>query len=147
MNKDNPTDKLNASIDKLEQKKDQDFQALKQQLRMTGESLKPKNLIKEAVRDITQSKQLKSMLIQAGIGLALGLIAKKLVTKQHKNTKNQIIGNALQYGISFLAAKQNNLLKSAGVFVANQIFETIREHRMKKRHLQNGVAEAPPVES
>jgi hypothetical protein len=139
MGKSNPTENLNHSISLLEKKKEQDFLELKQHLRMTGESLKPANLLKGAVRDITRSSQLKGILIKAGIGLALGLIAKKLVTSQKRNAKNRMLGNALQYGISFLAAKRNNMLKAAGIYVANQVIEAIRERRMKRRHLNNGV--------
>ena len=54
------------------------------------------------------------------------------------NSKKQILGNALQYGISFLASKRNNMLKAAGVYVANQIIESIRERRLRNRHMQNG---------
>lgn len=140
MSKVNPNDELNSNISLLEQKRDKDFLELKQQLRLTGESMKPSNLIKGAVKDISGSSQLRSMLIKAGIGLALGFVAKKLITKQRRNNKNQILGNALQYGISFLAAKRNNLIKAAGIYVANSLIEAIRERRMRRRHLKNGEA-------
>ena len=111
---------------------------LKQQLRNTGESLKPGNLIKGAVRDITSSPQLKSMLIKAAIGIAAGYVAKRLITRQRHNNRNQILGNALQYGISFLASKQNNLLKSAGIYVANQLIQSIRQRRLERRLEREG---------
>lgn len=138
MSKVNPNDELNSNISLLEQKRDKDFLELKQQLRLTGESMKPSNLIKGAVKDISGSNQLRSMLIKAGIGLALGFVAKKLITKQRRTNKNQILGNAIQYGISFLAAKRNNLIKAAGIYVANSLIEAIRERRMRRRHLKNG---------
>lgn len=139
MNKDNPTESLNASIAMLEQKKDEEFQTLKTQLRATGESLKPANLIKGALRDISGSGQLKSVLIKAAIGIAVGFVAKKIVTKtQHHNKKNKIIGNALQYGVAFLASNQNSLLKTAGIAVANSIFTGIKNRRMRRHH-SNGV--------
>jgi hypothetical protein len=138
MSKINPSDSLNSSISLLEQKRNQDFMDLKQQLRTTGESMKPANLIKSAVRDISSSPQLKSILIKAAIGLAAGYIAKRLVTRQRRNNKNEILGNALQYGISFLAARQNNLLKSAGIFVANHLIETIKRRRMERRLEREG---------
>ena len=138
MSKINPADSLNTSISLLEQKRNQDFMELKQQLRTTGESLKPANLIKSAVRDISSSPQLKSILIKAAIGLAAGYIAKRLITRQRRNNKNEILGNALQYGISFLAAKQNNLLKSAGIYVANHLIESIRRRRLERRLAREG---------
>ncbi|HUR30401.1 MAG TPA: hypothetical protein VMZ69_03155 [Saprospiraceae bacterium] len=138
MGKINPNDSLNESISLLEQKRQQDFQELKAQLRLTGDSLKPANLIKGAVHDITGSSQVRSVLIKAGIGLVVGIIAKKLLEKKQHNFKNQFLGNAVQYGISFLSAKRNNLLKAAGIYVANQLIQTIRERRLRRRQLKDG---------
>src|SRR5687767_11246877 len=138
MSKVNPNDNLNASISLLEQKRQREFLDLKQQLRETGESLKPANLIKSAVRDIATSSQFKSILIKAAIGLAVGYVAKQLITHQQQNNKKQILGNALQYGVSFLAAKRNNFLKAAGVYVANSLIESFREHRLRRRQLKDG---------
>ena len=140
MSKVNPNDSLNSSISLLEQKRQRDFLDLKQQLRLTGESMKPANLLKGAVRDIVGSPQMKSILIKAAVGLALGIITKKLITHQQHNNKKQILGNALQYGISFLASKRNNFLKAAGIYAANQLIETIRERRLQRRHLKDGQA-------
>ena len=139
MSKVSPNESLSKNITLLEQKRAEEFNALKQQLRMTGESLKPANLLKGVVRDITGSSQFRSVLIKAGIGLALGFVAKKLVTSKSHNKSHRMIGNALQYGISFLAADRNNLLKSAGMYAANSVIQAIRERRMQRRHLDNGL--------
>src|SRR5688500_5827518 len=138
MSKINPTDSLNASIPRLAQERDGDFLALREHLRATGESMQPANLIKGALRDIAGSHQFKSVLIKAALGIGLGVIAKKLVTSQSENKTHRAVGNALQYGISFLAAERNNLIKSAGMYAANTLIQAIRERRMAKRHLRNG---------
>lgn len=134
----NPSDSLNSSISFLEQKRNNELQELKQQLRYTGESLKPANLLKSVVKDMTSSPQFKSIVIKAAIGIAAGFLAKKLLTKQRSNMKNQLLGNAIQYGVTFLASKRNNFLKAAGIYVANQLIETIRERRLQRRHLKYG---------
>lgn len=138
MNKVNPTESLNASIAMLEQKKTEEFQTLKEQLRATGESLKPANLIKGALRDVTGSSQFKSILIKAALGLAAGFIAKKIVASSQHSKKNKMIGNALQYGAAFLASNRNSLLKTAGIAVANSIITGIKNRR-QRRHQSNGV--------
>lgn len=130
----NPTDSLNASIAMLEQKRATDFRSLKEQLHTTGESLKPANLIRGAVRDVVGSPQLKSILIKTAIGLAAGFIAKKLVTRQQTSTKKQILGNALQYGITLLASNQNTMIRTAGVLVAKSILNGIKNRRAKRHH-------------
>ena len=138
MAKENPNDALSNSISFLEQKRRQEMEDLKQQLRYTGESLKPANLLKSAVSDLTSSPQFKSILIKAAIGLAAGLIAKQLLARHQKSQKNQLINNAITYGVSFLASKRNNFLKAAGIYVANSLMETIRERRLQRRHLKYG---------
>ena len=138
MSKINPEDSLNASIAALEQKKQEEFQSLKQQLRSTGESMKPGNLIKSALRDVSSSPQLKSLLIKTVIGLAVGYVAKRLIAKGQTNKKHQLLGNALQYGATFLAANQSALLKTAGTAVATGLIAAIK-NRKSKRHHTNGV--------
>ncbi len=147
MSKVKPTDSLNTSISLLEQKRDADFRALKDHLRVTGDSMRPANLIKGAISDITGSPQIRSVLIKAGIGLALGFLAKKLITSESQNKKHRMLGNALQYGISFLAADRNNLLKSAGIYAANHFMQVIRERRMQRRLLKNGADHNQSAES
>ena len=138
MNKINPSDSLNSSISLLEQKRAADFIPLKQQLRETGESLKPGNIIKSAVRDISGSSHFKSVLIKAAIGLAIGFVAKKVVTSQKHDKKTRLMGNALQYGLSFLAANRNNFIQSAGSYAVRQLVGAYKKRRMR-RHLSNGV--------
>ena len=138
MSKENPNEALSNSISFLEEKRKRELEDLKQQLRYTGESMKPANLLKSAVSDLTSSPQFKSVLIKAAIGLAAGFLAKKLLTKHKNNQKNQIIGNAVQYGISFLAAKRNSFLKAAGIYVANSLLESVRQRRLQRRHLKYG---------
>jgi len=147
MSKITPNESLNLKISLLEQKRAAEFQDLKQQLRMTGESLKPSSILKGVVKDITASSQFRSVLIKAALGLALGFVTKKLVTNQSHNKTHRAVGNALQYGISFLAAERGNLLKSAGMFAANHVIQAIREKRMQRRHLKNGVDNLEITES
>lgn len=139
MNKANPTESLNASIAMLEQKRAAEFQSLKSHLRSTGESLKPANLLRSAVKDVAHSSQLKSILIKTAVAVAAGYVAKRLITRQRKTEKNNnLMGNVLQYGISFLASNRNKLLKTAGIYVANSLINSIKNRR-QKRHHSNGI--------
>ncbi len=134
----NPEDSLNASIAALEQQKQEELLSLKQHLHTTGESMKPGNLIKSALRDVSSSPQLKSLIIKTVIGLAVGYIAKRVIAKTQKNNKHQLLGNALQYGASFLAANQGTLLRTAGTAVATGLISAIKNRRAKRQHT-NGV--------
>lgn len=139
MSKLNANESLNSSISLLEQKRERDFLDLKHQLRLTGESLKPANIVRSAVQDIVGSKQAKSFLIKAAIGLAIGFVATKVVKRNHSNKhKNGFLGDALQYGMGMLAAQRNNLIKAAGIYVAKQVISKIRERRQRRRYLNDG---------
>ncbi len=133
----NPNDSLNLQISMLEQKRAAEFRKLKEQLHETGKSLKPANLIKGALRDITGSSQVKSVLIKAGIGLVLGFAAQKLIASRKESKKTRIAGNILQYGITMLAANRPSFIQSAGVFVARNIFEAIKKRRQRRIQLRN----------
>lgn len=131
---------IQDTIIRLEQKRDQDLLELKQQLRATGQSLKPSNMIKDVVHEVTESKKIKSLLIKAAIGVAIGFAAKKLIGRQRAkvNVKNKFLGDALKYGLNVLTARRNGLIKAAGLYAANHILNTIRKKRMQRRHLHNG---------
>lgn len=139
MSKSNATESLNSSISLLEQKRERDFLDLKHQLRLTGESLKPANIIRSAVQDIAGSKQVRSFLIKAAIGLAVGFVATKVIKrKQANDNKLGFLSDALQYGMGMLSAQRNNLIKAAGIYVAKQVISKIRERRQRRRYLNDG---------
>jgi len=139
MSKSNANESLNSSISLLEQKRERDFLDLKQHLRLTGESLKPANIIKSAVQDIAGSTQVRSFLVKAAIGLAVGFIATKVIKRKHDTqNKSVFLSDALQYGMGMLASQRNNLIKAAGIFVAKQVISKIRERRQRRRYLHDG---------
>lgn len=139
MSKSNATESLNSSISLLEQKRERDFLDLKHHLRLTGESLKPANIIRSAVHDIAGSKQVRSFLIKAAIGVAVGFVATKVIKgKQAKENKHGFLSDALQYGMGMLASQRNNLIKAAGIYVAKQVITKIRERRQRRRYLNDG---------
>ena len=153
MQKPNQVDDLNKTIALLEQKKEQDFQTLKHQLRATGESLKPANLIKGAMRDVAASSHLKSMLIKAGIGLAVGLIAKKLLAEKKQPVKQvarkstRLVDQAINFGAQMLSSRKEAILKAGALYVANHLIQAFRERSRRKRQYQNGTVYREDIRS
>jgi hypothetical protein len=68
-----------SQIEYLEKRRAQEYADLKYQLRLTGERLKPINLIKSAVKELTEDDQIRSFALKAGLGLIFGLVAKKVL--------------------------------------------------------------------
>lgn len=131
---------LQDTITLLEQKRQKDLLELKQQLRATGQSLKPSNMIKDVVHEVTESKQLKSFLIKAAIGLAVGFAAKKFMERKRQkvNVKNKLLGDVLSYGLNILVARRNGLIKAAGFYAANQLLNAFQKKRARRKYLSNG---------
>lgn len=71
------TEALTTMIQSLEARRANELSELKAQLHLTGESMRPVNLIKSAANELTGNKNVKSYLLQAGIGLAVGFLTKK----------------------------------------------------------------------
>jgi len=130
----NQTEALNTIILSLEEKRMNEFRLLKEQLRLTGESLKPVNLIKSAANELTGNSNLRTYLIQAGIGLAVGLLTKKLMatTKTYKSIN--LVRNIAELGLNKLPANQAALIKMAAPIVLGLIINAIKNRRMKRHH-------------
>jgi len=128
------TEALNALILSLEEKRMNEFKSLKGYLRLTGESLKPINLIKTAANELTDNRNLRSNLIKAGIGLAVSLLTKKLLDMSKANKTSNMIGNFAELGLNKLAPNQAALIKMAAPIVLGLIFNAIQNKRMKRHH-------------
>ena len=133
MSKNNQAESLNAIILSLEERKTNEFKSLKDHLRLTGESLKPANLLKSAANELTHNKNLKSYLIQAGIGLAVSLLTKKVVDSTRQNKTSAMISNMAELGLNKLTANQIALIKIAAPLVFSLIFNAIKNRKKKSR--------------
>ncbi|MEO6132304.1 MAG: hypothetical protein ABIQ02_10685 [Saprospiraceae bacterium] len=127
----NSNETLNALILSLEDQRKQDFQALKQQLKETGESLKPVNLIKSAVGEVTDNKELKSFLIQAGIGIVVSLITKKVISSARQSNTANLVGNVAALGLKRLTPTQAAIIRLAAPVVIGFVLKSIQ--RMRNR--------------
>lgn len=131
MNTVNQTAALNAIIHSLEEKRANEFSSLKEQLRLTGQSLKPVNLIKSAANELTGNSNIKSYLIQAGIGLAITLLTKKLLTTAKSSRTTNFVGNMAEMGLNKLTANQVALIKMATPLVLGLIINVIKNRRRR----------------
>ena len=135
MSKVNHPEALNSLILSLEEKRAEEFRALKDQLRATGESLKPANLIKSAAEELTGNKQLKSYLLQAGIGLAVTLLTKKLLTPSapKTNTASGIVANLAQLGFKKITPNHIALIKVVAPLLIGFVASVIKSRKKKKK--------------
>ena len=115
---------LKDAIHLLESEQSVKSQALKQQFRLIFESLRPINIIKGAVQDLTDSPGGITNVLGTGVGLLSGFFSKKYFVGTSGNLFRNLIGSALQFGITNLVSNRAGALNTLGQFVFRKIFRS-----------------------
>jgi hypothetical protein len=105
---------LEAEIFRLETKQAGEGLDLKAHFLVAYDSVKPINLIMNAMKDITASRDVRSNLLNTSVGLVTGYISKLLFEHGTRNPVKRVLGNALMIGIANLVNKHPEVISSAG---------------------------------
>lgn len=97
-------------------------QLLRAQFNNTFESLKPVNLLKNAVQEISSSPFLMTNVFGAVAGLATGYYSKRVVFGASKNILKRMLGVALQFGVTNIIARHTHDIASYGQVILQRIF-------------------------
>lgn len=87
---------------------------LKNQFRLTFESLKPINLIKSTLKQVVTSPELKTTVINSAIGYITGFIAKKIIVGKSHNPITQMSGGIIGSLVANKAEANADSIKSIG---------------------------------
>ena len=96
-------------------------QVLKERFYFAFESLKPVNILKNTMNDITSSPYLIDNLMGTVLGLATGYLSKKLVVGVPVSIVRKLFGTALQLGVTNVVARHPDALKLIGQFLVHRI--------------------------
>lgn len=125
---------IRNAIVQLETEQEVKGQLLRQQFQFTYQSLKPINLLKSAVQEISSTPHLTSKVFGMTTGLGLGYLTRKLVIGASGSIYLKIFASVLQLGVTNLIARHSAEIKSAGQFVKKSLFgrkkvddDTLRE--------------------
>jgi hypothetical protein len=124
MRKINETDALNELIVLQKQQYDTDLRLLKEQLHIAYESVKPVNIIKNLVHDVTASPQIKGDVFGNVIGLVTGFISKKLMVNPKSSPIKKAFGSVLQFAIANVVSKHTIDIKAVGTALFNSFFKS-----------------------
>ena len=102
----NTTD-LKIAIKRLERKKALMEEDLKESFHALADDLKPKNILKNTIREVQESTDLKHNLLKVAIGLGAGYFSRKLIVSKSAGFVKKALGTALQYGITNFVAKND----------------------------------------
>ena len=114
MEKVNLDDFVKAEIYRLELKQKLELASLKSQLHTTFEQLKPLNLLKQTFTEVSESPEIKSQLLNSGIGLLTGYLSKKLMIGNTSNPIKNILGTIVEFIIANLVAKYSESILENG---------------------------------
>ena len=113
---------LKNAIQLLEIEKAINEQLLKEQFHITIESLKPINLLKSTLNDMSSSPSFINNILGTTIGLATGYISKKIFVGMSGNIIRKFIGSIMQLGVTNVVAQHPDTIKSFGSFIIQHLF-------------------------
>ena len=121
---------LKIAIQNLEFEQEIQGQLLKEHFFLTFDSLKPANLIKNALQDITSSPYLLDNMLGSVMGMFSGYLSKKIAVGTSHNLFRKMAGSLLQFGVTNLVAQHSDILKSVGNFIIDRI------HNRKEKNIE-----------
>ena len=95
---------------------------LKEEFLNAVDSLKPVNIIKSTLSEITSSPYLIENMLGAAVGLIGGFVSKKIAIGTSHNIFRKLMGVALQFGVTNLVAQHPEAIKNAGSLIFRNIF-------------------------
>ena len=123
---------LKNSILLLEAEQNIKEQLLKDQLFLTYESLKPVNLIRHTLKEISSSPYLIDNISGSAMGLLSGFLSRKIFVGTSGNLIKKLVGSVLQFGVTNIVAQNSDMIKSVGQNVLQHFFHK-KEMNSKNR--------------
>ncbi len=108
----NSIEDLNSAIRLLETEQALNGKLFKEQFLVTYESLKPVNLLKSTMNEVTSSPFLINNLLGTVIGMGTGYVSKKIVTGSSSNPLKKLFGSILQFGVANIVSKNSEVIES-----------------------------------
>lgn len=95
--------------------------ALKEQFKITYDSLRPLNLIKSTFKDLTSAPDFKGDFLNSTMGIGAGYLTKKIIVGASHNPLKKLLGTLLQVGITSIVAKNGDGIKSVAIKVIGSL--------------------------
>ena len=126
---------LKAAIKALEVKRANDLVILKEEMEITGQKLKPGNLIKTVFNDVMDLPDLKTNIFNSAIGIATGIFAKKIMIGKTINPLKRLLGLVLETFVATNVSKNADEIKSTGSSIWRKIFQKKEEEETPVKNL------------
>ena len=103
---------LKLAILQLEQRQEEEGRILKEQFKLTYNSLKPANILLGAIKDLSSSTLLKDNILNSSVSLGAGYASKMLFQGIVSSPIKKILGSALMFGVTKLVSNNPNFIKT-----------------------------------
>jgi hypothetical protein len=114
---------LKDAIQLLEAEQSIKGQLLREQLFLTYEGLKPVNLLKNALKEISSTPYLIDNISGTAMGLLGGFLSKKIFVGASGNLIRKLFGSVLQIGVTNLVTQNSEIIKSVGQALIRHFFQ------------------------
>lgn len=115
---------LKQTIVFLENKQAHEYSQLKEHFHVAFESLKPVNLIKKTLSEVSASPDIKDNILNNAIGLTTGYLSRKVLLGSSLNPVKNILGTVLQFAVANIVSKHTDNIKSTGSNILQRIFKS-----------------------
>ena len=127
MAKPNPIISLKESIRLLEIRQTEEGVILKEQFKVTFESLKPFNLIKNSLKEHTGSAEIKNNLFESVVSILTGYLTKKIMINTNGGPVKKIAGAILQFAVTSLVSKNAEKIRILFADLIERFFNPLDE--------------------
>ncbi|NCP21724.1 MAG: hypothetical protein COS42_03815 [Flavobacteriales bacterium CG03_land_8_20_14_0_80_35_15] len=103
---------LKLAILQLEQRQEEEGRILKEQFKLTYNSLKPANILLGAIKDLSSSTLLKDNILNSSVSLGAGYASKMLFQGIVSSPIKKILGSALMFGVTKLVSNNPDFIKT-----------------------------------
>jgi hypothetical protein len=113
---------LRYEIAQLQIKQSLQAQSVKEQFKNVRESLRPVNLIKSTFKEAITSPDLMTNVLNAGVGLAAGILTKKMFVGSTHNPFKRILGTLLEAGMATIVTTKGDSIRDTAAHLYNKVF-------------------------
>ena len=122
---------LNEAIAELEKRREKELYELKEEFKLTYESLKPMNVLKSTIKKFTKLPELKNGLTSTSIGLVAGLVARNVFFRSSKNPIKILMGLFIQNVVTAFATRNSVTLSDISQSIMKKTISKFRSNGKK----------------
>jgi hypothetical protein len=101
---------LKKAIFVLQQRQIEEERLFRKQLLITYESLKPINVLRNVIHELTSPSELKDGLIQTSASLIAGYLSRKIVVRSSNNPLLRFAGILVEYGVTNFVSNHSEVI-------------------------------------